>query len=72
MMPRNLDRRVELMIPVISRKIVRHLRDTILQRYLADNQTVRIGKADGTYEASPAGSEDSQSWFMAHRAETGE
>ena len=72
LMPRNLDRRVELMIPVISRKIVRHLRDTILQRYLADNQTVRIGKADGTYEASPAGSEDSQSWFMAHRAETGE
>ena len=72
LMPRNLDRRVELMIPVISPKIVRHLRDTILQRYLSDNQTVRIGKADGTYEASPAGSEDSQSWFMAHRAETGE
>ena len=72
LMPRNLDRRVELMIPVISRKIVRHLRDTILQRYLSDNQTVRIGKPDGTYEASPAGSEDSQSWFMAHRAETGE
>ena len=72
MMPRNLDRRVELMIPVISRKIVRHLRDTILEKYLLDNHKVRIGKADGTYEISKGGSEDAQAWFMAHRADTGD
>ncbi len=72
MMPRNLDRRVELMIPVISRKIVRHLRDTILEKYLLDDHKVRIGKADGSYEISKTGSEDAQAWFMAHRADTGE
>ena len=72
MMPRNLDRRVELMIPVISRGIVRHLRDTILEKYLLDDHKVRIGKADGTYEIPKTGSEDSQAWFMAHRADTGD
>jgi polyphosphate kinase len=70
LMPRNLDRRVELLVPVISRKIVRHLRETLLEKYLADNSTVRIGLPDGTYETPKTGSIDSQAWFMAHRADT--
>ncbi len=71
-MPRNLDRRVELMVPVICRKIVRYLRETLLEKYLADNSTVRIGLPEGTYETPKTGSIDSQAWFMAHRADTGD
>jgi polyphosphate kinase len=70
LMPRNLDRRVELLVPVISRKIVRHLRETLLEKYLADNSAVRIGLADGTYETPKTGSIDSQAWFLAHRADS--
>jgi polyphosphate kinase len=70
LMPRNLDRRVELLVPVISRKIVRHLRETLLEKYLADNSTVRIGLPEGKYETPQTGSIDSQAWFMAHRADT--
>jgi polyphosphate kinase len=69
LMPRNLDRRVELLVPVISRKIVRHLRETLLEKYLADNSTVRIGTPEGTYETPKTGSIDSQAWFLAHRAD---
>ena len=72
LMPRNLDRRVELLVPVISRKIVRHLRDTLLEKYLADNHSMRLGKADGGYAPAEVGAMDSQAWFMAHRADTGE
>ena len=72
LMPRNLDRRVELMVPVICRKIVRYLRETLLEKYLADNSTVRIGLPEGTYETPKTGSIDSQAWFMAHRADTGD
>jgi polyphosphate kinase len=68
LMPRNLDRRVELLFPVVSPKIVRYLRDVVLDKYLADNRKVRFGKPDGTYEAPRSGSMDSQAWFISHRA----
>jgi len=67
LMPRNLDRRVELLFPVLNRKIVRYLRDVVLEKYLADNRKVRLGQPDGTYEAPRAGSMDSQAWFISHR-----
>jgi polyphosphate kinase len=70
LMPRNLDRRVELLVPVVTPAIVRHLRDTLLEKYLADNHRVRLGKADGSYDTPKTGSMDSQAWFMAHRTET--
>jgi polyphosphate kinase len=72
LMPRNLDRRVESLVPVISRRIVRYLRDTLLEKYLGDNCTARLGRADGSYEMPATGSIDSQAWFMAHRADTAE
>jgi polyphosphate kinase len=68
LMPRNLDRRVELLFPVLNPKIVRHLRDVVLEKYLADNRKVRIGKPDGTYEPPRSGAMDSQAWFIAHRS----
>jgi polyphosphate kinase len=68
LMPRNLDRRVELLFPVMNPKVVRYLRDVVLEKYLADNRRVRIGKPDGTYEWIRSGSLDSQQWFTSHRA----
>jgi polyphosphate kinase len=71
LMPRNLDRRVEVLFPVLDRGIVRTLRDVLLVKVLADNRKARIGKADGTYEFAPvngAGSVDSQAWFLQNRA----
>jgi polyphosphate kinase len=67
MMPRNLDRRVELLFPVLNQKLVRYLRDVVLEKYLADTRKVRIGKPDGTYESVRPGLVDSQAWFIAHR-----
>jgi polyphosphate kinase len=67
LMPRNLDRRVELLFPIVNPKIVRYLRDVVLEKYLADNRKVRLGKPDGTYESPRAGTMDSQAWFIAHR-----
>jgi polyphosphate kinase len=66
LMPRNLDRRVELLFPIVNPTIVRYLKDVVLEKYLADNRKVRFGKADGTYE-SPRGTMDSQAWFITHR-----
>ena len=35
-MPRNLNRRVEILFPVLDQGIVRRLRDEILATYMAD------------------------------------
>ncbi len=47
-MPRNLDRRVELLVPVIDPKCRRKLLDT-LRTYFRDNQNSWIMQADGSY-----------------------
>ncbi|HPS77273.1 MAG TPA: hypothetical protein PLS53_03860, partial [Thermoanaerobaculaceae bacterium] len=49
LMPRNIDRRVEVLFPVQSPKLIRHLRDDILGTYLADNVRARRMQPDGTY-----------------------
>ena len=71
LMPRNLDRRVEFLFPIIDRAIVARLRDTVLEKCLADNFKGRTGRADGTYEFTPvtgSKSVDSQAWFIQHRS----
>jgi len=75
LMPRNLDRRVEILFPVLDQRLVRSLRDVFLETYLADNRKARIGKPDGGSEFRPvlgADSVDSQAWFIEHRARAGE
>jgi len=67
LMPRNLDRRVELLFPVLSPNLVRYLKDVVLEKYLADNRKVRFGRADGSYESPRGGAMDSQAWFTSHR-----
>jgi polyphosphate kinase len=49
LMPRNLDRRVEILFPVSLPRHVRYLRDDVLATYLADNVKARELQADGTY-----------------------
>jgi polyphosphate kinase len=66
LMPRNLDRRVELLFPVLDPSLIRVVRDVILDRYLADDRRARIERPDGTYE-SGRGSMDAQAWFLSHR-----
>jgi polyphosphate kinase len=49
LMPRNLDRRVEILFPVENPKLIRQLRDQVLAVYLADNVKARQMQANGTY-----------------------
>ena len=49
LMPRNLDRRVEILFPVQDPRLIRQLRDQILGVYLADNVKAREMQSDGTY-----------------------
>ncbi len=50
LMPRNLDRRVEVLFPVTDPALVRQLRWDVLETYLRDNQRARVMRADGTWE----------------------
>ncbi len=73
LMPRNLNRRVEILFPVEDPAIVRRLRDEILAVYMSDNVKARYMQADGTYvHAHPAEGEEaveSQAWFIEHAAD---
>jgi polyphosphate kinase len=56
-MPRNMDRRVELMFPILQKD----LREKVIQglrAQMADNQKARLLKADGAYERVHAGRSD--------------
>jgi polyphosphate kinase len=50
LMRRNLSRRVEVLFPVRDPALVRHLRDTVLGTYLADNVRARRMRRDGGYD----------------------
>jgi polyphosphate kinase len=69
LMPRNLNRRVEILFPVLDRGIVRQLRDEVLATYLADNVKGRVLHADGSWERlRPGDGEaplDAQEYFVA-------
>ncbi len=74
LMPRNLDRRVEILFPIQDPRLVRYLRDHVLATQLADTVKARLLRADGTYErVKPAPGEsplDSQQWLIDHRVQT--
>jgi polyphosphate kinase len=71
MMPRNLDRRVELLFPIEDPAIRVAIRDRILAVHLMDNVKARWMKPDGTYvQLHPAlgyPEMDSQRWMAEHR-----
>ncbi len=69
LMPRNLNRRVEVLFPLSSPRLVRRVRDEILNRYLRDDAAARHMRSDGSYTPKPRnGRHDSQAWFLAQRA----
>lgn len=49
-MTRNLDRRVEVVVPVLDPRLRAYLKDTVLTAYLRDNVKSRVLTADGLYE----------------------
>ena len=68
LMPRNLNRRVEVLFPVEDRRLVRRLRDRILEKYLEDDVSARIMQPDGSYlrpKRQPGKKVlSAQSWFL--------
>jgi polyphosphate kinase len=70
MMPRNLDRRVEVIFPVEDERLARYLTDSVLKTYLADTAKAREMLSDGRYvrrhtQAGEPGL-SCQGWFMAN------
>jgi polyphosphate kinase len=57
-MARNLDRRVEVVVPILDAHLKRYLKDVVLDAYLKDNVKARVLNADGVYERVPMGPED--------------
>jgi polyphosphate kinase len=49
-MARNLDRRVEVVTPVLEPQAKKYLKDTVLAAYLRDNVKARVMTSEGTYE----------------------
>lgn len=54
-MTRNLNRRVEVVAPVLDRHLRKYLKDTVLDAYLRDNVQARILNAEGTYDPPQTG-----------------
>ncbi len=68
LMPRNLDRRVEVLTPIERPQLVQRLKEEILSAYLRDEFNARQMYGDGTY--TPKNKEtgfDAQAWFLAQR-----
>jgi len=67
-MPRNIDRRVEVLFPVQDPQMVQHLREDVLSTYFKDNLKARQMLSDGTYERIKPESKqpplNSQEWFI--------
>lgn len=48
-MHRNLDKRVEAIVPIKDKKLLKYLKETVLSTYLQDNTNAQILNADGSY-----------------------
>jgi polyphosphate kinase len=74
-MPRNINRRVEVLFPVREQAMIRYLRDDVLATYLADNTRARRMLPDGSYERlkphSKAKPLDSQEWLLHRHQQKG-
>jgi len=68
LMPRNIDRRVEALFPVGDPRLIKYLRNEVLNTYLSDNVKARIMLPDGNYErVTPTGKGkplNSQDWLL--------
>ncbi len=65
-MQRNLDRRVEVLVPILAPEIKAFLKDVYLDAYLRDNENARELRPDGTYRKIAAPKPfDAQMFFVA-------
>jgi polyphosphate kinase len=68
LMQRNLNRRVEVIVPIKDKEFLKHLKEDILAAYLQDNVNSQILQIDGSYEKINPLSEDdafnSQMYFV--------
>lgn len=68
-MLRNLDRRVELLVPIEDPRLKKHLKEEVLDVYLRDNTKARRLLVNGNYQRVPLRDDtarvDAQSHFMA-------
>ena len=71
LMPRNLNRRIEIVFPIEGPNVARRLRDEILDTYLADTVNAHQMQAEGAYVRAPrsgtATGIDSHLRFMSPR-----
>jgi polyphosphate kinase len=71
-MPRNLNRRVEVLFPIEDQRLVHRVRDRILEKHLEDEAGARIMKPEGSYTHPPRNNGKrllaSQNWFLKHEA----
>jgi polyphosphate kinase len=49
LMTRNIDRRVEVLFPVMAPALIKRIKDDVLATYLADNVKARLMQPDGSY-----------------------
>ena len=63
-MPRNLDRRVEVMVPILDRQLHERLH-SVLSTCLRDNRQAWVLGADGTYRRRQPDGEAEQSTHQA-------
>lgn len=64
-MQRNLDRRVEVVLPILDPSIRSYLKDVYLDAYLRDNVNARALRPDGTYRKIPGPETfDAQMFFV--------
>jgi polyphosphate kinase len=71
LMPRNIDRRVEVLFPVQDRQMITHIIENILANYAKDNIKARKMMPDGTYvRITPKENQaplNIQNWFISTR-----
>jgi polyphosphate kinase len=71
LMPRNIDRRVEVLFPVQDKMMIRHIYEDVLRYYYKDNTKARKMMPDGTYiRIKPQNDEQLlsiQNWFITTR-----
>ena len=65
-MQRNLDRRVEVAVPILDPEIRDYLKEELLGAYMRDTVNARVLKPDGSYAKVPSGSTpfDAQLYFV--------
>jgi polyphosphate kinase len=71
LMPRNIDRRVEVLFPVQDKQMILHIRDNILNYYSKDNTKARKMLPDGSYTRFKVQKDEEQlniqNWFITTR-----